>query len=160
MGERLRGGAVVCAQGTCLGLSRSGADEAGVEGRACEGDVGGALDDGAAVGEEGEVWSAAPEAEEELVGAEVVRCRVCEERLWRAWLGEVEGRWCSWIWTELRPQRVMCGRPAPARCGEVAGRRRSQAGSGGRRWRFRRARGRERATGCQRSKESRVRRMR
>ena len=26
------------------------------------------------------------------------------------------GRWCSWIWTELRPQRVMCGRPSPERC--------------------------------------------
>lgn len=25
------------------------------------------------------------------------------------------GRWCSWIWTELRPQRVMWGRPSPAR---------------------------------------------
>ena len=25
------------------------------------------------------------------------------------------GRWCSWIWTELRPQRVIWGRPSPER---------------------------------------------
>ncbi len=49
-----------------------GADEAGVEG-AGEGDVGCALDDGAAVGEEGEGVGRALEAEEEIVEADVSR---------------------------------------------------------------------------------------
>src|SRR6266851_2962294 len=47
----------------------SGADEAGVEG-AGEGDVGGALDDGSAVGEEGEGVGWVLEAEEEVVIAD------------------------------------------------------------------------------------------
>ncbi len=38
------------------------------------------------------------------------------------------GRWCSWIWTELRPQRVMCGRPSPARWVKV---RSAADGAGG-----------------------------
>src|ERR1700723_4306672 len=47
----------------------SGADEAGVEG-AGEGDVGGALDEGAAVGEESEGVGWAFEAEEKIVEAD------------------------------------------------------------------------------------------
>jgi hypothetical protein len=47
----------------------SGADEAGVEG-AGEGDVGGALDEGAAVGEEGEGVGWAFEAEKQVVEAD------------------------------------------------------------------------------------------
>ena len=50
--------------------NRSGADEAGVEG-AGEGDVGGALDDGAAIGEEGEGVGRALEAKEKIVEANV-----------------------------------------------------------------------------------------
>src|ERR1700722_5959278 len=48
----------------------SGADEAGVEG-AGEGDVGGALNDGSAVGEEGKGVGRALEAEEKVVEADV-----------------------------------------------------------------------------------------
>ena len=66
----------------------SGADEAGVEG-AGEGDVGGALDEGAAVGEEGEGVGAAAEAEEEVVEAEVVDVGVGSEA--GAHGGEVDG---------------------------------------------------------------------
>ena len=47
-------------------MEKSGSDEAGVEG-AGEGDVGGALDEGAAVGEEGDGVGWALEAEEEIV---------------------------------------------------------------------------------------------
>jgi hypothetical protein len=57
--------------GNCKGKYwGSGADESGVEG-AGEGDVGGALDDGAAVGEEGDGVGWALEAEEEAVEADV-----------------------------------------------------------------------------------------
>ena len=45
------------------------ADEAGVE-RAGEADVGGALDEGAAVGEDGEGVGGVGEAEEQAVGAD------------------------------------------------------------------------------------------
>ena len=48
----------------------SGADEAGVQG-AGEGDVGGALNDGAAVGEEGKGVGGTLEAEEEVVETDV-----------------------------------------------------------------------------------------
>ncbi len=63
------------AAGDCV---RSGADEAGVEG-AGDGDVGGALHDGAAVGEDGEGVRAAAETEEEVVGAEVLNVGVAGE---------------------------------------------------------------------------------
>ena len=66
----------------------SGADEAGVEG-AGDGDVGGALDDGAAVGEEGEGVRAAAEAEEEVVGAQGLNVRVGAEAGLQG--GEVDG---------------------------------------------------------------------
>ena len=72
----------------CVERLESGADEAGVEG-AGEGDVGGALDDGAAVGEEGEGVGAAAEAEEEVVGAEVLDVGVGGEA--GAQGGEVDG---------------------------------------------------------------------
>jgi len=61
------------------------AEEAGVEG-ACEADVGGALDEGAAIGEDGEGVGVVGEAEEEAVGADGA------ERLQAGFeLGEVEG---------------------------------------------------------------------
>lgn len=60
------------------GCANSGADEAGVEG-AREGDIGGALDEGAAVGKESEgVW-AAFEAEEKFIEAQVVDVGVRRE---------------------------------------------------------------------------------
>jgi hypothetical protein len=59
-------------------LWRSGAYEAGVEG-AGEGDVGGALDETAAIGEEGEGVGRALEAEEEVVEAEFPNVGVGEE---------------------------------------------------------------------------------
>jgi hypothetical protein len=52
-----------------------GTDEASVE-ASCVSGVGGALDDGAAVGEDGEGVLAATEAEEEIVAAEVVEVGV------------------------------------------------------------------------------------
>ena len=52
------------------GQARSGADEAGVQG-AREGDVGCALDETAAVGEEGEGVGWSVEAEEEVVETDV-----------------------------------------------------------------------------------------
>ena len=51
-------------------MEKSGADEASVEG-AGEGDVRGALDEGAAVGEEGDGVGWALEAEEEIVEADL-----------------------------------------------------------------------------------------
>ncbi len=81
---------VVCAAVDALDVrcADQDADEAGVEG-AGEGDVGGALDDGAAVGEEGEGVGSAAEAEEEVVGAEVLDVGVLGEAgcAWR------RGRW-------------------------------------------------------------------
>ncbi len=82
----------------------SGADEARVEG-AGDGDVGGALNDGAAVGEEGEGVGRTLEAEEEIVEADGDRRGARRSRM----AAKSMGRWCSWIWTELRPQRVMWG---------------------------------------------------
>ena len=58
-----------CVEGTGFFVAskiNSGADETGVE-RAGKGDVGGALDEAAAVGEEGEGVGWAVEAEEEVV---------------------------------------------------------------------------------------------
>ena len=66
----------------------SGADEAGVEG-AGEGDVGGALDETAAVGKESEGVEAALEAEEEVVEAEFLDIAVGGEAI--AHGGEVDG---------------------------------------------------------------------
>src|SRR5277367_1827858 len=68
--------------------ARLGADEASVEG-AGEGDVGCALNEGAAVREEGEGVGAALEAEEEFVEAEVVDVGVRQEAV--AHGGEVDG---------------------------------------------------------------------
>src|ERR1700710_1046581 len=71
-----------------LRISGSGTDEAGVE---VPGEAGirGALDDGAAVGEEGQGVGTAAETEEELVGAEVFEIRVGGEA--GAHGGEVDG---------------------------------------------------------------------
>jgi hypothetical protein len=69
-------------------LWRSGAYEAGVEG-AGEGDVGGALDETAAVGEEGEGVGWALEAEEEIVEAEFPNVGLGGEAV--AHGGEVDG---------------------------------------------------------------------
>jgi hypothetical protein len=63
-------GKVVSAKGCIYRTSALGADEAGVEG-AGEGDIGGALDETAAVGEEGEGVGWALEAEEEVVETDV-----------------------------------------------------------------------------------------
>src|SRR5437879_1478138 len=40
------------------------------------------------------------------------------------------GRWRSWIWTELRPQRVMWGRPSPARWAKMRSPQTAQPGRG------------------------------
>ena len=40
------------------------------------------------------------------------------------------GWWCSWIWTELRPQRVMCGRWSPERARKIRWPQTSQSGRG------------------------------
>ncbi len=103
----------------------SGADEAGVEG-AGEGDVGGALDEGAAVGEEGEGVGRTLEAEEEVVEADRSPWGLRRSRM----AAKSTGRWCSWIWTELRPQRVMWGRPSPARWEKMRWPQTVQAGLG------------------------------
>jgi len=66
----------------------SGTDETGVEG-AGKGDVRGALDDGATVGEDGEGVRAAAKTEEEIVGAEVLNVCVTGEA--GAETGEVYG---------------------------------------------------------------------
>ena len=63
-------------------------DEAGVEG-AGDGDVGGAVDESAAVGEDGEGVRPAAEAEEEIVGAEGVDVGVLREAGFEG--GEVDG---------------------------------------------------------------------
>ena len=74
VGWRMGGGERLCGllefgEQDGAGPGLSGTDESGVQG-AREGDVGGALDEGAAVGEDGEgVWAAA-EAKQQIVGAE------------------------------------------------------------------------------------------
>lgn len=60
------------------GRGQSCAYESGVEG-AGDGDVGCSLNDGTTVGEEGKGESAAAEAEEEIVAAEVLNIRVSTE---------------------------------------------------------------------------------
>ena len=60
------------------GAAKLGADEARVE-RAGDGDVGGSLDDGAAVGEEGDGVRAAAEAEDKVIGAKGLNIRVNAE---------------------------------------------------------------------------------
>lgn len=71
-----------------MGARRSGTDETGVEG-AGDGDVSSALDDGSAVGEEGESERATTEAEDEIVAAEILNVRVSAEA--GAEGGEVDG---------------------------------------------------------------------
>src|SRR6266702_843061 len=61
---------VVPGMGVASGVANSGADKTRIQG-ARDGDVGGALDDGSSVGEQGEGMAAAAEAEEEVVRAQV-----------------------------------------------------------------------------------------
>jgi hypothetical protein len=90
------------ALGETIGETFSGADEAGVEG-AGEGDVGGALDEGAAVGEEGEGVGGRSKRRSRSLKRDGCRWGARRSRM----AAKSTGRWCSWIWTELRPQRVM-----------------------------------------------------
>ena len=134
----------------------SGADEAGVEG-AGDGDVGGALDDGAAVGEEGEGVGAAAEAEEEVVGAEVLNVGVGAEA--GAHGGEVDGAVMLVDLDGVAAAESDVGAVLAGEMGEVALAADLAAGAG--RGRRRSRSGRVPApAGFQRSKESRVRRMR
>ena len=81
-------GIVLHAQGFLWGEQRSGADKAGVEG-ASQGDIGGALNEGAAVWEESEGVRATFEAEKKFVEAEIVDVGVGHEAV--AHGAEVDG---------------------------------------------------------------------
>ena len=96
----------------CAG--RSGADESGVEG-AGDGDVGGSLDDGSTVAEEGEGERAAAEAENEVVAAEVLNVRVSAEASLER--GEVDG---SVVLVDLHGVAAAEGNVGAVLAGEVS----------------------------------------
>src|SRR5229473_2245669 len=73
---------------------------------ACDGGIGGAFDNRAAVLEQRDLVGVAPELEHEVV--------VLDRTVRSA---KLTGRWTSWICTEFLPHMVICGRPSPFRWG-------------------------------------------
>ncbi len=136
-----------------MSFRHSGTDEAGVEG-AGDGDVGGALDEGAAVGEEGEGVGAAAEAEQEIVGAEGLDVGVGLEAGFEG--GEVDGAVMLVDLDGVAAAEGDVGAGCAGEMGEDALAADLAVGAGGAGGDL----GRLVPLGDQRSKESRVRRMR